>query len=72
CFLESLEEPVCIKNLVGVHRSLCVHGEPGETASECSWCIAPQNETLHLSTFTCSNCFSPIYESIWLLKTEFI
>ncbi|CAG8532063.1 10757_t:CDS:2, partial [Dentiscutata heterogama] len=72
CFLESIEEPVCIKNLVGVHRSLCVHGEPGDMVIECSWCIAPQYDTLHLSTLTCSNRFSPIYESIWLLKTEFV
>ncbi|KAF0427646.1 MAC/Perforin domain protein [Gigaspora margarita] len=72
CFFESIDDPVNIKNLVGVHRSLCVHGEPGETVDDCSWTIAPQDGTLHLSTITCSNSFNPIYESIWLLKTDFI
>ncbi|CAG8555218.1 19339_t:CDS:2, partial [Gigaspora rosea] len=64
--------PVDIKNLVGVHRSLCTHGKPGEPFEGQSWYIAPQDCTLHLSTITCSNNSSPIQESIWLLRMEFM
>ncbi|CAG8790866.1 21575_t:CDS:2 [Gigaspora margarita] len=63
---------VNIKNLVGVHRSLCVHGKPGESFKGQSWYIEPQDDTLHLSTVTCSNNSNPILESIWLLRMDFI
>ncbi|KAF0512697.1 MAC/Perforin domain protein [Gigaspora margarita] len=64
--------PVDINNLVGVHQSLCVHGKPGESFIGQSWYIVPQDGTLHLSTITCSNNSSPIRESIWLLRMDFI
>ncbi|RHZ44934.1 hypothetical protein Glove_707g34 [Diversispora epigaea] len=74
--------PVDIQNLVGVHRSLCVHGEPDKPMIYYldddkpiytnSWYIAPQEGTLDLATITCSNNSTPRYESIWLLQTVFI
>ncbi|CAG8491495.1 24208_t:CDS:2, partial [Racocetra persica] len=72
CFFEVSNYPVDIKNLVGIHRSLCVRGEPGESVDDYSWYIAPKNDTLHFSTITCSNTFNPIYESIWLLQMNFV
>jgi hypothetical protein len=74
--------PVDIQNLVGVHRSLCVSGKPsnsiiyynddGSSVDSYSWDIASQEDTLNLSTITCSNNPNPRYESIWLLRKVFI
>ena len=80
CFLEwqftSVPKyyPVDLQNLVGVHRSLCVHGKPGEPTRHDphSWWITPQEDTLDLAAITCNYFSNPRYESIWLLQKAFI
>jgi hypothetical protein len=73
--------PVDIQNLVGVHKSICVRGELGEPVmysfrnkliNSYSWGIASKEDTLDLSAITCSDNNDPRYESIWLLRKDFI
>lgn len=72
---------VDIQNLVGVHRSLCVRGEPGKPityylddkpVNSHSWYIASKEDALDLSAITCSDNDNPRCESIWLLRKDFI
>lgn len=75
------EFPVDIQNLVGVHRSLCVRGEPGnpytyelggKPVNTRSWYIESNEDVLDLSAISCSDNNNPNYESIWLLRKDFI
>ncbi|CAG8449325.1 2804_t:CDS:2 [Acaulospora morrowiae] len=67
-YRKGYHNPANIRDLVGVHRSLCVRGEPGEpyiyygsygNSKTSSWYISSKEGALDLSAITCSHNDNP-------------